>query len=386
MVELTETEIKERIADGRISAITLDTSIFDGNGNRFEHGLLPKLNQFKNTPVEFILSDVVLAEVRNHVIRDALEAKSKTITALKEVSRAWQITNEQRDAALATLFGVEGGEQLAERRVNDFQDATECKKITSSHRVDVGRLLEDYFSSKPPFGLSSSKKNEFPDAIALQALESWADEKNALILVVSKDGDWKKYCKDSARLVVVDDLALALSYFHQNADVACSRLALRLREGSLSIDDDLKDAVQFAIERINFIPEVSSGYYFDAEIDEVEITEIELQEDAYSAGPFRVIDKPEDEWLVVEAVVTVTVAVSAYMTFSIYDSIDKDEVPIGGATPRTETSLTFKVLLTFEGDLAADAALVDAEIETSNSNFYVDFGDVGPEWEPEEEH
>lgn len=67
------------------------------------------------------------------------------------------------------------------------------------------------------------------------------------------------------------------------------------------------------------------------------------------------------------------------------DSIDKDEVPIGGATPTMEETLTFKVLLTFEGDLAADAELVEAEIEAPKSNVYVDFGEVGPNWDPDEE-
>jgi hypothetical protein len=384
-VELTDVEIKERIADGRISGISLDTSIFDGNGNRFERGLLAKLNQFKNTSVEFVLSDVVLGEVRSHVIRDAQEAKSTTVAALKEVGRSWQISNEQREAALTALFGVEGCEELAERRIKAFQDATEFEAVASNDRVDIDRLLMAYFSSKAPFGLSTSKKSEFPDAIALLALESWAKERDLLLLLVSKDGDWKKFSKDSAQLIVVEDLALALSYFHQNADVACARLAHRLQEGSLNIEADLQRAVQFAVDRINFIPEVSSGYYFDAELGEVEITEIALQEDAYSSGPFRVVDKPEDELLVVEAEVVVTIDVNAYMTFSIYDSIDKDEVPIGGATPRTEATMTFKVLLTFEGDLAGDAELVDAEIEVAKSNVYVDFGDVGPDWEPEEE-
>lgn len=383
-MKLTEAEVKERIADGRISCITLDTSIFEGDGNRFEHGLLAKLNQFKNTPVKFILSDVVLGEVRSHVIRDAKEAKAGTIAALKEVGRSWQVTKEQREAALAALFGNESGEELAERRINAFQETTEFEAIASHDRVDVGKLLVAYFSSKPPFGVSTPKKNEFPDAIALQALESWAEEQDSLLLVVSKDGDWKKYSEESPQLVIVEDLALALSYFHQNADVACARLVQRLHEGSLKVDADLQHAVQSAIDRINFIPEVSSGYYFDAELGEIEIKEISLQENAYSTGPFRVIDKPEDELLVVEAEVAVVIDVSAYMTFSIYDSIDKDEVPIGGATPRTEATLTFKVLLTFEGDLGADAELVEAEIGATKSNYYVDFGDVGPEWEPEE--
>jgi hypothetical protein len=384
-VELTGAQIKEQIADGKIRGITLDTSIFDGNGNRFEHGLLAQLKQFKDTPVEFVLSDVVLGEVRKHVIRDAKEAMTATRSALKTVGRSWQVNTERRDAALAILFDDESSEELADRRIAGFQDATDFDAIISSDRVDVGKMLEAYFSAKPPFGITAAKKSEFPDAIALQALESWADDEDLLLLVVSKDGDWKSYCKGSARLVAVDDLALALSYFHQNAEVACARLVQRLHDRTLALDVELERAAQQAVERLNFIPEVSSGYFFDAEIGEIDIKHVELNLEGYEAGPFRVVDKPEDDVLVVEAEVAVTIDVSAYMTFSIVDSIDKDEVCIGGATPTAEETLTFKVLLTFEGDLAADADLVEAEIQASRSDVYVDFGDVGPDWEPDEE-
>jgi hypothetical protein len=89
--------------------------------------------------------------------------------------------------------------------------------------------------------------------------------------------------------------------------------------------------------------------------------------------------------LVVEAEVAVTVDVTADLTFSIYDSIDKDEVPIGSARPTAEQVLNFKVLLTFEGDLAADAEVVEAEIDAPKTDMYVDFGDVGPDWEPDYE-
>jgi len=94
-----------------------------------------------------------------------------------------------------------------------------------------------------------------------------------------------------------------------------------------------------------------------------------------------VVDKPEEDVLVVEAEVAVTIAVTANLRFSIVDSIDKDEVPIGSASPTTEHVLNFKVILTFEGDLAADAEVVEAEVEVPKTSMYVDFGDVGPDWD-----
>lgn len=138
------------------------------------------------------------------------------------------------------------------------------------------------------------------------------------------------------------------------------------------------------MERINFIPEISSGYFFDVGFSDVEVMEIELQHDAYDTGAFRVVDKPEEDVLVVEAELAVTINVTADIAFSITDSIDKDEVYIGSASPTMEQILSFKVLLTFEGDLAADAEVVDAEINAPRSSMYVDFGDVGPDWEPDE--
>lgn len=383
-MELSETEIKERIGDGRILAITLDTCIFEGNGNRFERGLLAKLSQFNDTDVSFVLSDVVANEVMSHVIKDAQDSMSAVRTALKDVGRCWQTTNEQRDAALKALFNDEIPSNLAQRRFDAFTAATQLEVIDSGGRVDVAKLLNDYFLVKPPFGITVNKKNEFPDAIALHALDAWAVENNLLLLAVSKDGDWKKYGKTSEHIVIVDDLALALSYFHQNAEVACARLVQRLNDGTLDFDSHLDSAVQYAVERINFIPEVSSGYFFDVGFSDVEVTEIELQHDAYDSGPFRVVDKPEENVLVVEAELEVTVNVTADITFSITDSIDKDEVYIGSASPTTEQVLSFKVLLTFEGDLAADAEVVEAEIDAPKSSMYIDFGDVGPDWEPDE--
>jgi hypothetical protein len=383
-LELNETKIKERIGDGRILAITLDTCNFEGNGNRFERGLLAKLSQFNDTDVKFVLSDVVAGEVMIHVTKEAEDSMSAVRTALKEVGRCWQTTNDQRDAALKALFNTESPRDLAKRRFDAFIAATQLEIIDSGGRVDVTKLLNDYFSVNPPFGISANKKNEFPDAIALHALDAWADENNFLLLAVSKDGDWKKYCKNSEHIVIVDDLALALSYFHQNAEVACARLEQRLNDGMLTLDSYLDSAVQYAVERINFIPEVNSGYFFDAELGDVEVTAIELQRDAYEGGAFRVVDKPEENVLVAEAEIEVTINVTADFTFSITDSIDKDEVYIGSASPTTEQVLSFKVLLTFEGDLAEDAEVVEAEINAPKSSMYVDFGEVGPDWEPDE--
>lgn len=386
-MEWSADEIKRAIADNKINAITLDTSVFDGNGNRFEHGLLPRLAQFNTTEVAFVLSDVVAGEVRRHVTQEAAEARSKVTAALKEVGKTWQVGNNQRDGALELLFGKELPEALASRRFNAFVEAVGAAIIESAPRVDIARMLDDYFSSKPPFGKTALKKNEFPDAIALQALANWAAEQNTVLLAVSRDADWKKFSKTSEHLVVIDDLAQALGYFHQNANVACARLVERVTNGELDLIDTIRGVVESEVDCSVFIPEIESAYNFDADVFEAVVKAVALDPVAYFSGTFSVVDKPSETELVVEAEVDVEIEVVADITFSVRDSIDKDELPIGSARSKAKINRTFNVLLTFEGDLAADAQLTNAEVWAKGKNRYitVDFGQVSPQWDIDEE-
>lgn len=276
---------------------------------------------------------------------------------------------------------------MACRRFNAFVKAVGAGIIESGPRVDVARMLDDYFSSKPPFGKSALKKNEFPDAIALQALESWAAEQNTVLLAVSRDTDWKKFAKTSEHLVVIDDLAQALGYFHQNANVACARLVERVANGQLDLIDTIRGVIESEVDRSVFIPEMESAYNFDADVHEVVVKDVVLDPIAYLAGPFSVVDKPSETELVVEAEVDVEIEVAADITFSVRDSTDGDKVPIGSARSKATMNLTFNVLLTFEGDLAADAQLLDAEVWTKGKNRYitVNFGEVSPQWDFDEE-
>lgn len=382
-MEFSEEQIKEAIADGRISAISLDTSVFDGNGNRFEHGLLARMRQFDGTAIDVVLSDVIIGEVKAHVIRDAVAAQSKVRASMKEVSKSWQVSDANRNAAMSLVFGEETPEQLAQRRVDAFTQSASVQVIESEGRARVADVLAAYFSAMPPFGKTVAKKSEFPDAIALQALEHWAKHKNILLLVVSKDGDWQRYCKNSPRLVPADDLANALSFFHQNAEVACARLIDRLNSGKLLIDDDIKEAIRNALDRLVILPEASSAYYYESDVYDIDVPSISISVGDDGLMSLKVVDKPDEEELVVEAEVEATVAISSSFQFSVTDPIDKDEVSIGSASATKNVSIDIKVLLTFQGDLAEDAELVHVEVDLGDTSIDVDYGEVGPNWDPD---
>lgn len=81
---LTEEEIKAKIADGSIFAISVDTSVFDRYGCNLDFAVLKKLGQFATGSTRVLLSEIVVNEVKGHVARDAEDSQRKLKKAIKE--------------------------------------------------------------------------------------------------------------------------------------------------------------------------------------------------------------------------------------------------------------------------------------------------------------
>lgn len=66
------------------TAITLDTSIFDGNGLKLEQGVLGKMRQFKTIPICFVLTDVTVSELTRHLEEKMKASKFSLEKALED--------------------------------------------------------------------------------------------------------------------------------------------------------------------------------------------------------------------------------------------------------------------------------------------------------------
>ena len=377
---LTHDQIKAEIASGGITAISLDTTVFDKSQNRFEHAPLSQLQQFCGRGFRFLLSDVVVGEVKSHVIRDAKDSASKVQAAIKTTGQTWQTLPDVRDAAMGTLFRGETPEAMCLRRFGAFAAGTGMTVVQSGPLVSIDRLLVDYFASAPPFATNAVKKSEFPDAIALHALEKWATEQTTKVLVVSKDGDWRAFCEKSAVLVAVGELSDALSLFHGAATKMCSLVSEAISNKRIDIDAEIKAAVQSAAEYLDFVPEASAAYYYEPFLDLVEVEDFELLPIGQEGN---LLLKPVDhdtDYLVAEAQVRVTLLVTTSFSFSVTDPIDRDEMPIGSASASESIELLVRVFLTFEGDFAKAPELVSVEAEFDSKSYRIDFGEVEPGW------
>jgi hypothetical protein len=380
---LSADEIKQHISDGKIKAISIDTSIFEQKQNGLEYGLLRRMQQFMHGDVTFVLSDVVLHEVRSHILLSAAESQKTLREALKQSGNPWHVTKEVQNDVMQLLCKGETPEDVTLRRIDAYLQSTGALVVKAENYATVTDLVERYFAGKAPFGRSEAKKHEFPDALAVLALEGWAAQNDTMMLVVSVDGDWKHYCSESPRLVAVDDFAKALQLFQrETAQYACQLLSDQLRgPDQLGITQAVEDAIYNQESKFNFDPDAISAFYYDADWPEATLEFIRI----HGIDDDKILLEPieyGDDYLVALIKVDVDANVSCHFSFSVYDSMDKDSVSMGSATVSVTEELVAEVLVTFSGTMPNCTTIEDVEVVEQRVN--VNFGEVEPDWRNED--
>lgn len=199
--------------NSKYDAILIDTSIFENHGLRLDTGLLANLVQFKKSPIDLLLPDVIKGEIESHLIKKINQTKTESINKLKNADEYLEISPELTRTYYNHINSVSGNE-IAKRKIDGFIENTGAKVLLADEYIKISSILEKYFSYEPPFLDSGAKKNEFPDAIALIATENWAQKNKKNVLVVSSDNDWENYCNNSKRLTIQKSLSQALDVFN----------------------------------------------------------------------------------------------------------------------------------------------------------------------------
>jgi len=368
-------------------AISLDTSIFDQKGLKLESGILKTLEQFYGMPSHLVFSEIIIREVHAHLRKKANDARSQVIKAIRESAISLSITEENIGIATETLVPKEDDNEVAEKRIKLFLEKTGAEIIPASGRVELDEIIKKYFKSEPPFAESGNKKSEFPDAIALMSLESWAKDKNTKILAVAKDGDWEKFAAQSDYIDVIEDLAEAISKFqpHTKAIDFCTSIASTLADGNpKDLYESISQYLSDAVGEIDLYPEASSQFFYEPDYVEVILNDFEFVTDKNGNALLQPV-QGQNETLIVEAKINVTAEAATTFSLSIRDSIDKDYVSIGDATASTVIEFESEVLLTFEGDFNGDHEDIElTDFELLSYPTEANFGDIDPDWWHEE--
>lgn len=369
-------------------AITIDNATYKGEGYRFYEGLLAQMRQFKESPVKVLQTDIVHNEAINHIGQEISKTRSSIEQALRSANKQLKIKSEVIENARA-LLSVDGSEaEIAEARLEKYYEFIGAEKIDSGRYADLSRLMEMYFATEAPFESGKDKKNEFPDAIALLALEGWAEENEINIIAVSQDKGWKNFSEGSDRITLVSSLAEALEKFQPHNKVVSIISHIRedsLLDGENHVLEEIEEAIINSVDGCDIWVEASSYMHFEWEDVSASYISHELDKDQDGLVKVRVVSI-NDEEIVLKVGATVEVEVEASFDFSVRDSIDKDYVGMGGNVCTTTESYHTDILLSLTGDFSQNFDDIDvAEIEVLETIGRADFGEVEPDWRSEYE-
>jgi len=364
----------------KYDAITLDTNIFFQNGFYLEGGLLGQLTQFKEGSVQLVLSEIVLKEVFKNLKQRNEELWGNLEQSLKKTGKKHLLSSESLKKIDDVLKAELSPEDAAKARLKKFIENTGAV-IVEAKNADINELIKLYFAPSPPFEAKEDKKNEFPDAIALLSLDSWAKLKKKTILAISNDGGWGGYAQSSPQIDVEKDLSQAFQKFQQHVDQAKAIIVNLLTEISNGNKPKLLQGIESYIEKdvqsLDPYPDIQSHLSYDVEQVDLYYSDFEFE---YPDEEFNfTIVQIGAGKIVVKVPVLVRVKADAQFSFYVYDSTDKDSIPMGENTAEADAELEMAVLITFEGDFASDPM----EIEVTEATLLgkvpmIDFGYVEP--------
>ena len=344
----------------------VDTSAIDPMYNDFsamEHQFAALKKHIESKKLILLTHEIAVREMERH-IREELP---KQLDKLASVQKSKELVLLQPIRRYNTLFNrVE-----TEKSIADTIKALKTKLkeigvlILKTGNISVKSLMEDYFTSMPPFG-AKKKKAEFPDAIMLQSLVRAIGD-NHKIHIVASDGDWDGVCKSQPNFVIHKHLGSLLDYINKD-NVASSAIKAFLSDDATIelVSTKLKEIVKgidFQADGLTYDRKgLVEGYSYDA----IELLDVsDMSYFIHTIEDIECSDSPEDNTITA----IVTIVGSAHVKFncsyfdeanSVWDSEDHEYIykEYGSATEIHEVSQSCKVNYFSNNKCAVDGCIV----------------------------
>lgn len=175
--------------------VFLDTNIYDSASFAFRNALFSQLTDLASADLlELQINSVVKGEVIKHIKKDIKIASNNLNTILSSRSMAlFRHIPEYNERML--IYNPNTWVETALKEFDSFLDGCHFEEITSND-IDVEKIVSDYFLQQYPF--EAAKKDEFPDAITIQAISNE-------IKKLSKNGCFSNYNNDNLYYCVVSN-------------------------------------------------------------------------------------------------------------------------------------------------------------------------------------
>lgn len=275
------------------------------------------------------------AKVQINILKDALLKRPKSAYLRIYNTDKADIRRQLHNINTETIY------------LNEFQNfiATSRAKVIDIDTVKASDVFKLYFHSDPPF--SDDKKSEFPDAFSIGSLLNFVIEKKINMIVVSRDGDWKKALYGRERIQFKKSLNEALSYINQNLFVAEDCILEHRYKIDELLEDKIKGAEFYLSDEDGEVSEIKEVIFF--EIEDINTLSIEHN----------------------VAIVSAVTHMEIELELSVFDeenSVWDNEDKIYLFEKYSSYSQTFDSWVYFEINLTFNNSVKDIKIEIENVN------------------
>ena len=255
--------------------IFLDTEVFRSNGHNLNTEIMKLLGRYVADGI-FVLhtTDVTLREVSSQIGVMESRLRNRANKVIEDLKRwNYRYRFDQHHLPVPDLLSEPA---QPNRAFSDFESILRHEWRAQEHNVaklPIGPVLDQYFNHQPPFDKEGSK--EFPDAMALLALQQWCTRMQESIYVVSRDEAVRRAADDRDHLIAIDSLEqlFALVTAAQDHEIA-GTVSAAFDEPP--VVNELRDALS---ESIGHVGGLYDGDKYDADVLAMEIVDIQGVED-----------------------------------------------------------------------------------------------------------
>lgn len=371
---------------GDVSFFSIDTDLIQAASYNFDAGALNQLPKQLPATMQLQLTEVVSEEIVRHRMQPVQKAIQQFTTASDNLKRLADLPLAPIDQSFAAL---EAGQAAAARfrgQVQAYAERCRGGVLKISGEELAPELFRLYFEDGAPFGKRQDKKSEFPDATSLLLLERHADENNTLGIVASADGGWAAYAEQSERLYAVktvDELAALFAATSEHAEALKAKILAAVNDKESALRAQVTEALQQHLANAEW--DASEIYWssgrVEAEVYNTDLTGYELATEATNVWP---VEGDPNTWIV-ELAAHLTVDVQVSFEFFVWDSIDRDEVGVGGdscTVPREVDVEAFLTCTEVQLDKGPEEWNVDTDI--ARGSYSVDGIEVEPDFSDSE--
>lgn len=181
--------------------IFIDTSVYFSNNFAFRGELFQRLMTLAaDGVINLYITDITKKEIESNIKNLFIEAYT-TLIKCRNKARILRNIEDSTFYKLFDSFSLKNEQSFLLEQFNKFLVTAKTNVIPTSE-VSIIEVFNKYFLEEPPFN-DKKKKNEFPDAFILLALEKWAFENNENMYVISKDNDMFEFCKNIDKLIYI---------------------------------------------------------------------------------------------------------------------------------------------------------------------------------------